>query len=73
LPLVEVSIWAGICNKDKKKLVEGITNAISEIGIPREAITIIIHEIPKSNWASGGQLHSARFTNVFRKGDENVP
>jgi len=63
LPLVEVSVWSGISDEAKKKLVEGITDVIAELGIPREAITIIIHEEPKSNWASGGQLHSERFAN----------
>jgi 4-oxalocrotonate tautomerase len=60
---VEVSVWSGISDEAKKKLVEGITDVIAELGIPREAITIIIHEEPKSNWASGGQLHSERFAN----------
>jgi len=48
-------------SENKKKIVEGITRVIQEVGIPREAITIIIYEIPKTEWASGGQLHSERF------------
>ena len=63
MPVVEVSVWSGISDEAKKKLVEGITDVMAELGIPREAITIIIHEEPKSNWASGGQLHSERFAN----------
>ena len=63
MPVVEVSVWSGISDEAKKKLVEGITDVMAELGIPREAITIIIHEEPKSNWASGGQLHSKRFAN----------
>jgi 4-oxalocrotonate tautomerase len=63
LPVVQVSVWAGISDKDKKKIVEGITKVIAELGIPKEAITIIIYEIPKNDWASGGQLHSEKFQN----------
>ena len=63
MPVVEVSVWSGISDEAKKKLVEGITDVMAELEIPREAITIIIHEEPKSNWASGGQLHSERFAN----------
>jgi 4-oxalocrotonate tautomerase len=63
LPAVQVSVWAGISDEDKKKIVEGITKVIAELGIPKETITIIIHEIPKNDWASGGQLHSERFQN----------
>jgi 4-oxalocrotonate tautomerase len=61
LPVVQVSVWAGISDENKKKIVEGITRVIEEVGVPREAITIIIYEIPKADWASGGQLHSERF------------
>jgi 4-oxalocrotonate tautomerase len=63
LPVVQVSVWAGISAEDKKKIVEGITKVIADLGIPKEAITIIIHEIPKNDWASGGQLHSEKFQN----------
>lgn len=61
LPVVQVSIWAGMSSENKKRIVEGITRVIHEVGVPREAITIIIYEIPKTEWASGGQLHSERF------------
>jgi 4-oxalocrotonate tautomerase len=61
MPVVQVSVWAGISEENKKRMVEGITKVIEELGVPREAITIIIEEIPKTNWASGGRLHSERF------------
>jgi len=63
LPVVQVSVWAGMSEENKKKLVEGITKVIAELGVPREAITIIIYEVPKTGWASGGQLHSEIFAN----------
>ncbi len=46
--------------ENKKKVVEGMTKVLEEIGIPREAVTVIIHETPKTNWATGGQLHSEK-------------
>ena len=61
MPVVQVSVWAGISEENKKKMVEGITKVIEELGVPREAITIIIEEISKTNWASGGRLHSEKF------------
>jgi 4-oxalocrotonate tautomerase len=63
LPVVQVSVWAGIGEENKKKIVEGITKVIEEIGVPREAVTVIIYEVPKTDWASGGQLHSEKFGN----------
>jgi 4-oxalocrotonate tautomerase len=58
LPVVQVSFWAGITKENKKKLVEEMTRVLEELGIPREAIEVIIYEVPKTNWATGGQLHS---------------
>jgi 4-oxalocrotonate tautomerase len=49
--------------ENKKKLVEGITKVLEELGIPREAVTVIIYEASKTNWATGGQLHSDRYRN----------
>jgi 4-oxalocrotonate tautomerase len=58
LPLVQVSLWAGITKENKKKIVDGITRVLEELGIPREVVEVIIYEVPKTNWATGGQLHS---------------
>jgi 4-oxalocrotonate tautomerase len=64
LPVVQVNVWSGMSLENKKKIVEGFTRVLEEIGIPREAITIVICEEPKENWASGGKLHSEKFANL---------
>lgn len=61
MPLVEVTMWAGVPLEAKRRLAEGITKVFEELGIPKEAVTIVIREVPKENWATGGQLHSERF------------
>ena len=61
MPVVQISVWAGMSEENKKKVVEGMTRVLEEIGIPSEAVTVIIHETPKTNWATGGQLHSEKF------------
>lgn len=58
MPVVTIEMWAGRTIEQKKKLVEGITSVMTKIGIPREAIHIIIQDIPKHNWATGGKLAS---------------
>jgi 4-oxalocrotonate tautomerase len=63
MPVVQVSVWAGVSEENKKQIVEGITKVIEGIGVPREAITIIIYEVPKTDWASDGQIHSEKFVN----------
>jgi 4-oxalocrotonate tautomerase family enzyme len=47
--------------ENKKKVVEGMTRVLEELGIPRDAVTVIIYEASKSNWATGGQLHSEKY------------
>jgi 4-oxalocrotonate tautomerase len=63
MPVVQVSVWAGISEENKRKIVEGITKVLEGLGIPREAVTVIIYEAPKANWATGGELHSEKFRN----------
>jgi 4-oxalocrotonate tautomerase len=60
MPLVQVSVWEGMTPENKKKTVEGITKVFEDMGVPKDAVHIVIYEAPKSNWATGGQLHSER-------------
>ncbi len=64
MPLVQISVWEGISLQNKKKVVEGITKVFEDLGVPREAVEIVFYEAPKSNWATGGQLHSERLANT---------
>ena len=67
LPVVQVNVWSGMSLENKKRIVEGITKVMEEIGVPREAVTVVICEEPKENWASGGKLHSERFPDLGPK------
>jgi len=60
MPIVQVSVWEGITSENKKKAVEGITKVFEDMGVPKEAVHVVIYEAPKSNWATGGVLHSER-------------
>jgi len=56
LPVVIVEMWEGRTDEQKEKLIKGITKAFEEIGVPAEALNIIIHDVPKTNWGlRGGQ------------------
>lgn len=58
MPVVTVEMWAGRTIEQKKQLVQGITAVMTNMGIPAEAVHIIIKDIPKHNWATGGKLAS---------------
>ena len=58
MPVVIVEMWEGRTIEQKKQLVEGITSSFTKIGTSPEAVHIILKDIPKHNWASGGKLAS---------------
>ena len=58
MPVVIVDMWDGRTIDQKKILVEGITATFRQIGVPAEAVHVIINDIPKHNWGTGGKLAS---------------
>ena len=60
IPVVEIKMWIGRDDTVKEKIVKGITDVFVSLGTPENAVTIILTEYPKSNWAHGGKLASAR-------------
>jgi len=58
MPVVTVEMWEGRTIEQKKQLAEGITSSFEKIGVPKEVVQIIIKDIPKHNWATGGKLAS---------------
>ena len=58
MPVVIVEMWDGRTADQKKTVAEGITAVFGKIGIPAEAVHIVIHDVPKENWAVGGKLAS---------------
>ncbi len=43
-----------------------ITEVFTEMGIPSQAVTIIIHETELDNWGSAGEQHSVKFKDLKR-------
>ncbi|MDP8012276.1 MAG: tautomerase family protein [Thermoplasmata archaeon] len=67
MPIVHVYVWNDFSNDAKKKIIEGITNVFKNMGIPADAVEIVIHDDPKENWGIGGEQASAKFK------ERNVP
>ena len=64
MPVVHVYVWSGFSDEAKRKVIAGITNLFTEMGIPKEAVEVIIHEIPKENWGIGGEQASKKLKHV---------
>jgi 4-oxalocrotonate tautomerase len=60
MPIVHVYVWKGFSNEAKKKAIAGITKVFSDMGVPAEAVEIVIHEIPKEDWGIGGERASEK-------------
>ncbi len=58
MPVVIVEMWEGRTIEQKKQLVEGITSSFVRIGVPQQAVHVVIKDNPKHNWAIGGKLAS---------------
>jgi len=52
--------------KKKPVLIKNITKVFTELGIPAQAVTILIHETPMENWGSAGEQHSLTYKEMKR-------
>ncbi len=58
MPVVRVDMWEGRTEEVKEKLIKGITKVFTEIGVSPEWVTVIINDISRTNWGSGGRQAS---------------
>jgi len=54
MPSIEVKMWKGLSEEAAEKIITGITRVFVDMGIPEQAVEVIIHEIPKTHWGLGG-------------------
>jgi 4-oxalocrotonate tautomerase len=61
MPVITVQLAAQRSIDVKRRLAAGLTDVVAEVlEVPRERITVLIDELGRDNWASGGELHSDR-------------
>jgi 4-oxalocrotonate tautomerase len=64
VPIVHVNVWEGFGEEKAKILIQHITKVFEELGIPKHAVEVIVHEIPKTHWGIGGESASEKFKNL---------
>lgn len=57
-PVVIVNMWAGRDDDAKRRIAEGITKVFENENVPRDAVTVIMYDVSKNNWAEAGKLCS---------------
>ena len=55
MPLAQIYIWKGFSEENIKKVIAGITDVFVNLGIPKQAVEVIIQEIPKAHWGIEGK------------------
>ena len=61
MPLVEISLIEGRDTETKKNLIAEITDAVVRTtGAPAEVVTVILRDVPKSDWGTGGVPYSLK-------------
>jgi 4-oxalocrotonate tautomerase len=59
MPTIRVEMFEGRTPEQKKNLVKALTQACVEtLGTRPEAVDILLFDIKKSEWATGGELWS---------------
>ena len=63
MPIVTIETWP-MPEEQKPKVIKKITEVFTGLGIPAEAVTVVIHENQLENWGSAGEQHSVKFKDM---------
>jgi 4-oxalocrotonate tautomerase len=64
MPIVHVDFWEGVGEEKVKTMIRGITKVIADLGVPEQAVEVIVHEIPKTHWGIGGEPASEKLKDI---------
>ena len=64
MPVIQVNVWKGISQEKIEYIIENITKVFVNLDIPADAVSVIVHEIPKEHWGEGGQTCDVRFKDI---------
>lgn len=65
MPIITIETWP-LPPERKPELMKKITKVFTEIGIPAQAVTILIHETSLENWGTAGEQHSITYKGMKR-------
>jgi len=61
MPIVEIKVWDGFGTDNARQVIEEVTAMFERRGIPREAVEVVVTEVPMTHWGIGGTPASERF------------
>lgn len=63
MPIVTIETWP-LKEEEKPALMKNITSVFTNMGIPPQAVTIVLHETALHNWGTAGVQHSITFKDL---------
>ena len=64
MPLIRVEMFEGRSEQEKRELAQALTKAfVDTCGGKPEAVSVIMRDVDKQDWAVGGELCSDLFPN----------
>ncbi len=64
MPIVHAHVWEGFGAEKAKIVIEGVTRVFEDLGVPRDAVDVVVQETPKTHWGIGGQAASEKFKDI---------
>ncbi|MAQ81593.1 MAG: 4-oxalocrotonate tautomerase [Rhodobacterales bacterium] len=62
MPIIRVEMFTGRTEQQKRALVRELTDAfVNAAGGTPESVNVVITDVDKSDWGSGGELCSDKF------------
>jgi len=62
MPIIRVEMFTGRTEKQKRALVRELTDAfVNAAGGTPESVNVVITDVDKNDWGSGGELCSDKF------------
>ena len=64
MPIIRVDFQEGVSKEKVKAMIRGLTNVMVDLGVPENAVEVIIYEIPKTHWGIGGYPASEKLRDI---------
>ncbi|MEE9191951.1 MAG: 2-hydroxymuconate tautomerase family protein [Candidatus Aerophobetes bacterium] len=55
MPLVKIDMWEGRSEETKEKLIRDVSDTVARtLDVSLDHVTVILYDVPKSNWGVKG-------------------
>ncbi|MFO7916209.1 MAG: tautomerase family protein [Candidatus Krumholzibacteriales bacterium] len=69
MPVIHAHVWKGFGEEKAEKVIKGITRVFADLEVPEEAVDVLVHEVPMTNWGIGGVPASKKFSDRYESDD----